>query len=141
MALKYAPPPGTILLCDFTGSVLPEMNKKRPVVLLSSVSSQLCIIVPLSTTRPSHREKWHYLLHTPDPLPPPYNAKAHWVKCDMISTVSFARLSLPSLGKNADGKRSYVIKNISDADMQQISACICAAVFPHIDIMGQGAHI
>jgi hypothetical protein len=37
MAIQYAPRNGTILLCDFTG-IEPEMVKRRPVVMVSSVS-------------------------------------------------------------------------------------------------------
>lgn len=36
MALRFHPKPGTILMCDFdTGFQVPEMVKKRPVIVLS----------------------------------------------------------------------------------------------------------
>jgi uncharacterized protein YifN (PemK superfamily) len=128
MAIKYAPSPGTILLCNFDGYIPPEMNKKRPVVVLSTVSHRLCIVVPLSTTEPSPQESWHYLLNTPEPLPPPYNSLHHWVKGDMVSTVSYMRLSLPHAGKDADRKRNYGTKYVALEELKRIRACVVAAI-------------
>jgi uncharacterized protein YifN (PemK superfamily) len=129
MAVKYDPHPGTILLCDFSGNIPPEINKKRPIVVLSTVSAELSIVVPLSTTRPLKQQKWHYLLQTPQPLPAPYDGLEHWVKGDMIYTVSFKRLSYPIEGKAADGKRLRVVKIITAEDLAHIYACISAAIF------------
>ena len=130
MAIKFRPKPGTILLCDFQGSIPPEMNKKRPVVVLSSVSERLCIVVPLSTTAPHFPQKWHCVLHTQDTLPAPYDANTHWVKGDMVSTVSFERLFLPRLGKDTDGKRIYDIKAVSPKDIKRTVGCENAALSP-----------
>lgn len=130
MAINYPPRIGTILFCDFHGTVFPEMDKKRPVVVLSCISNNLCIVVPLSTTAPISPRPWHYLLRTPDPLPSPFDAVQHWVKGDMVSTVSFSRLRLPSRGKDRLGKRIYDIRIISDKDLQEIRRCVVSAVFP-----------
>jgi uncharacterized protein YifN (PemK superfamily) len=130
MAIKYRPAPGAILLCDFQGNIQPEINKKRPVIVLASVSPGLCIVVPLSTTEPFPLQKWHYLLSTPDPLPPPYDAQEHWVKGDMVNTISFARLSFPFRSKDSRGKRIYDYKNVSAEDMCRILSCVARAVFP-----------
>jgi uncharacterized protein YifN (PemK superfamily) len=133
MAIQYAPAPGTIVLCDFgPNSIEPEMTKRRPAIVLSSVSNRLCIVVPLSTTQPKTIMPWHYLLSIPMPLPYPYNAQEHWVKCDIINTVSFNRLQIPYKGKDRDGRRIYDLKVVSHSEMQKILSCVQAAIFHHI---------
>ena len=131
MAIKYAPAKGSIIICDFDEYALrPEMRKRRPVVVLSSVSPGLCLVVPLSTSEPDPQEAWHYLLNTPDPLPPPFNSKAHWVKGDMVFPASFDRLTLPYAGKTKTGKRIYDVKVIKPDDLEAIRHCVASALFP-----------
>ena len=91
MAIKFQPEIGSILLCEFSG-IEPEMTKKRPVIILSSVSPRLCLVAPLSTTDPEEQQPWHCLINTPKTLPAPYDSKVHWLKGDMISAVGFQRL-------------------------------------------------
>ncbi|MFZ4526570.1 MAG: type II toxin-antitoxin system PemK/MazF family toxin [Chlorobium sp.] len=91
MNLSYHPKQGTIVICDFKGFVAPEMVKRRPVVIVSPRMRQregLCTIVPLSTTPPNDSEAYHYKLYINPVLPKPYDAEFHWVKADMIYTVS-----------------------------------------------------
>lgn len=128
MAIKYAPDVGTIIFCDFRGTIHPEMNKKRPVVVMSNVSSRLCLIVPLSTTTPETPKAWHYFMNTPKPLPYPYDSKAHWAKCDMIFAASFDRLSMPCDGKDNFGKRIYIQRKISIDDLKAIKKGIAEAL-------------
>lgn len=130
MAIKYPPAYGAILLCDFSGSIPPEINKKRPVIVLSTVSAGICTVVPLSTTAPRSIENWHFLLNMPDPLPRPYDAAAAWVKGDMVNAVSFERLFLPFKGKDKYGKRIYDIKIVNPVDMLKVAQCVFAALFP-----------
>ena len=35
MALAFQPRPGTVVMCDFSGYVVPEMVKVRPVVVIA----------------------------------------------------------------------------------------------------------
>ena len=105
------------------------MNKRRPVVVLSSVSNRLCVVVSLSTKKPYPLEKWHHLLRTPEPLPTPFDAQEHWVKGDMVNTVSFDRLDLPYLGKDVNGKRIYDIKTVNHEDFWSIAACVAFGLF------------
>ena len=128
MAILYAPDVGTLLLCDFRGTMPPEMNKKRPVVVLSCFSYRLCVIVPLSTTEPTPIKSCHCAVYTPDPLPDPYDSESHWAKCDMLCTVSYDRLSLPHRGKDSNGKRIYVIKKVSAHDLNEIRKCVAAVL-------------
>lgn len=127
MALQHHPEPGTILICDFHGFRSPEMLKRRPVVVISPRLRQrykLCTVVPLSTTPPIPPAAYHYRLHTSPPLPEPYSEAHHWVKADMVYTVSFDRLSLPFAGKDAQGKRQYDERVIDRADLRAIQACV-----------------
>lgn len=130
MAINYQPEIGTVLLCDFSGMIVPEMQKKRPVVVLSSVATHLCIVVALSTTDPEEEKPWHGILNTPKNLPAPYDAKTHWVKGDMVYTVSFKRLSLPTKGKDKFGTRLYVKSRVDSEQMEMIKQCILSAIFP-----------
>lgn len=123
LTIQFHPQPGTILVCDFDGMKVPEMTKRRPVVVLSpNLKSRtgLCTVVPMSTTAPIRAQPYHYRLRTIPPLPAPYSADEHWVKADMIYTVSFARLFLLFREKDAQGKRIYDQRVIDDADLLKI---------------------
>ncbi|MDD5271988.1 MAG: type II toxin-antitoxin system PemK/MazF family toxin [Methylovulum sp.] len=127
MAIKFHPEQGAILACDFQGLVPPEMVKRRPVIVVSPRlrhRTGLCTIVPLSTTPPPHIAAYHYKLHMDPVLPHPYDASAHWVKADMVYTVSFDRLHLMFDGKDASGKRHYDLRVIDKADLIKIQQCV-----------------
>lgn len=49
MPLNYQPKPRSILYCDFRGFEVPEMVKRRPVIVLAShkTNSKLVAVVPL----------------------------------------------------------------------------------------------
>ncbi len=131
MPLTYHPETGTILICDFVGFIEPEMVKRRPVVVISPRFRHrdwLCTIVPLSTTPPDPVQAYHYKLKLDEPLPEPYDAPFHWVKGDMLATVSFKRLSLPFFGKDESGKRKYVVKVVDPADLRNIRECVLHAL-------------
>lgn len=127
MAISFPPDVGLVLLCDFDG-IGNEMVKRRPVVVLSSVSTRLCNIVPFSTKDPDEQMPWHCLVNTPNPLPRPYDHKVHWLKGDMVATVGFQRLSMPCKGKDSDGHRLYVKIRIDEAQMRKIRQCVAAAL-------------
>jgi len=131
MPLKYHPEQGTIVICDFSEFVSPEMTKRRPAVIISPRLRKregLCTIVPLSTTQPKEIAPYHFKLHTDPSLPKPYDAKFHWVKADMIYTVSFTRLSLPFSRKDSNGKRIYDVRVIDQADLLKIRQCVLHAI-------------
>ena len=127
MAIRFQPEVGLILLCEFSG-IEPEMTKKRPVVVLASVATHLCIVAPLSTTDPDIQQPWHCLINTPKTLPAPYDSKVHWLKGDMVATVGFKRLSLPSKGKDKYGARLYVKVRLSEEQMSEVRRCVAAAI-------------
>jgi uncharacterized protein YifN (PemK superfamily) len=126
MAIKFHPEQGTIVVCDFSGFNAPEMTKRRPAIVLSARLRRregLCTVVPMSTTPPHPQMAYHYRLHTAPPLPPPYSSDYHWVKADMLYTVSFKRLFLMSTGKDLLGVREYDIRILDKAEIRAIQAC------------------
>lgn len=131
MSLKFHPQTGTVLICDFTsGFKVPEMIKKRPVVVVSPRprrTPQLCIVIPLSTTKPDPIQDYHYRLD-PNSLPSELAKKETWAKCDMITTVSLERLDRVKVGKQKDGKRIYVSHRITSDDLKMIQKGILAAL-------------
>lgn len=127
MAIDFNPQQGAILVCDFRGYESPEMNKKRPVVVVSPRfrnRQRLCSVVPLSTTPPRPIELYHYRLVTDPPLPEPYPEPFHWVKADMVYTVSFSRLSVLYMGKDVSGRRLYDNRVVSDTDLLNIKKAV-----------------
>ena len=103
------------------------MTKRRPVVVVSSVSDRLCIVVPLSTTPPRHPHPWHVKIDLEESLPEPYTELSCWAKCDMVASVSFSRLNLFRGGK-ANGKRIYLERKITDTALEVIRAAIWQAI-------------
>lgn len=127
MSLKFYPDQGAILICDFKGFVEPEMTKRRPVIVVSPKRKngpRSCMIVPLSTTAPRPVEKFHLRIDLVNPLPDPYPETICWVKCDMLYQVSFERLSLPFIGKEADGTRMYDQRVVDHEELQKIRHAI-----------------
>lgn len=123
MGISYAPYAGQILLCDFRGSIRPEMEKTRPVVVLTprtiSQHTRTVTIVPLSTTDPKIIRAYHVRVTMPDLLHPHW-AQECWAKCDMLATVSFARLGFLKIGKDKEGKRIYYKGLIEDMLLEKI---------------------
>lgn len=113
MALSFQPKARSVVYCDFSGNIAPEMTKRRPVVVLRAHkrSPKLVTVVPLSTTRPVPVEDWHCLLRQ-SPLPDA-DAKEVWAKCDMISVVCTERLDLIHTGRFLpNGKRECMLPKI-----------------------------
>lgn len=127
MPILFQPNAGMILVCDYRGSVFPEMQKVRPVVVVSPAFKRrpkLCAVVPLSTTDPDPVENYHLLLTLDPPLPRPFDSSQVWVKADMISTVSHDRLDRLRAGRNAAGQRTYTMRRVSAADLAAINAAM-----------------
>ena len=86
--LTFQPRPNTIVMCDFSGFISPEMVKKRPVIVIkkNKDNPKLVTIVPFSTTAPHEISELHIEVEGP------LDGKQAWVKCDMITTVCLERL-------------------------------------------------
>lgn len=128
MALRFNPAKGSICICDFRNSIYPEISKKRPVVVINSISSGLSIVVPCSTTAPDPEKPWHYKLQLDKALPPPYTSLLQWVKCDLIMAVSHQRLQFPFIGRDLHGKRIYDQRILKREDFNNILNCIAMAL-------------
>jgi len=126
MALLFQPKVGSVLMCDFDGSVEPEMVKVRPVIVLARnrANNKLVTVVPLSTTKPFVMENHHHEISA-NPLPGKENL-ACWAKCDMVATVSITRLDRIKV-RDAKG-RSYITPMLSAADFEAVRLCVVNAL-------------
>ncbi|MCK3657267.1 hypothetical protein A4G18_00655 [Pasteurellaceae bacterium Pebbles2] len=123
MPLKYQPKEKSVLMCDFAGFNAPEMVKVRPVIIIAKhkKNRELVTIVPLSTTQPEPLEPYHYPMPS-NPLPDKANIQC-WAKCDMIYTVSIARLDRYKLAK-----REYIVPTVNEHDFEQIKKAVAKAL-------------
>lgn len=125
MPLKYQPKEASILICDFTGFVAPEMVKRRPVVILRKHphNSGLVTVVPLSTTAPEKLSDYHVEL----PCYIPGESKICWAKCDMIYTLSICRLDR-SMIKTRHGGREYVVPQMTAEHFLAVKVAVNAGL-------------
>lgn len=123
MALLYQPRAGNVVMCDFAGNVVPEMIKVRPVVVIARnrKNRQLVTVVPLSTTAPTVLEDHHHEL-TANPLPGKPSVRC-WAKCDMVATVSLARLD-----RVKGPKRQFVVPVLPASDFEAIRRAVAKAL-------------
>lgn len=124
--IQFNPRKGTILRCDFsTGFQPPEMVKKRPVIVITprqQGGSPLCTVVPLSTKEPSPVLSFHHKME-PHSLPETYRHQDCWAKCDMIYTVSYARLDRFRI-RDANGQRRWVQGRATRSDIEAIEKAV-----------------
>ncbi len=113
MALAFQPKPGTVLICDFRGFERPEIVKRRPVVVIAASRDNACLVtvVPLSQSRPWRPQAWHYRLA--GALHPLDAGTAIWAKCDLLSTVSTARLDLIRIERGRHGPLRLTAKDFA----------------------------
>lgn len=120
------------MICDYsTGFIIPEMVKRRPVIIISKPMKgrqRLCTVVPLSTTAPNPVMSFHAEITLPFELPRPFDAERQWIKGDMINSVSFDRLDLIRLGKDADGKRIHLVQPIGAELLSVVQDCVASAL-------------
>jgi len=123
MGLLFQPPPRSVVMCNFSGFVIPEMVKIRPVIILArnKKNSKLVSVVPLSTTKPDILEAHHHELSI-NPLPDkPYTSC--WAKCDMVNAVSLNRLDRYKLGQH-----KFIIPTVSEEDFDKIKTGVANAL-------------
>ena len=130
MAINYHPKRGLIIRCDYDqGFRIPEMVKKRPVVVISPPIENrrlgLCTVVALSTTAPDHIMPYHAQLTLNSPLPKPYNkTTTMWIKGDMVNTVGFHRLDLLRCDRDKIGLRQYYMKPLTNEQLKLVYRCV-----------------
>lgn len=126
MAISFHPKAGMILVCDFSGYVVPEIVKTRPVVIVSPdhlVRPGLCTVVPLSTTPPSPIRPYHYKFLN-NPLQ--HESEEVWAKCDLIASVSVHRLDRVKVARG-----TYRVFHVSTDQLKRIR--VCAAISLGLD--------
>jgi mRNA interferase MazF len=133
--ITYHPPPGSILRCDFSGFKPPEMNKHRPVLVLSprprNRSSDTCIVAALSTTEP-HEILDHHMLICLSGDKPKILQEHCWLKGDMMYTVAYNRLNLYTSSKAViTGKRIYWQVPVDAPTLAQARKCAASAIGLH----------
>lgn len=129
MPIQFHPKMGEVLYCDFSGLMYDEMSKRRWVVVVSpkyAQSQRACKVVPLSTTAPPVIRDHHCILER-DPYPEGTPGAKVWAKCDMLTCVSFDRLTGYWNGKTA-GKRNYEKLFVTPADLNAIRKCLLYAL-------------
>lgn len=128
MAINEHPAPGIILMCDYgSGFIVPEMVKRRPVVVISpkiTARAGLCTVVPLSTTAPDPIMQYTCQIDLPSQLPDWLDKEDVWVKADMVAAVSLSRLDFIRLAKNNQGKREYCFTPISLENLKKIRRAV-----------------
>lgn len=132
MALRIPPYSGQIVLCDYKGFIIPEMVKRRPVVVISPKPRReltLCAVVPLSTTPPRVVELHHLEVVLPPDLVHGAGFKPTcWAKCDLVNTVSLERLDLIRVGRSTGGKRQYSYSCVNDAMLNKLRQAVVFAL-------------
>ena len=108
--------------------IAPEMVKKRDVVVIARNrhNPRLVTVVPLSTTAPQKQEDYHYLLPK-NPRPDGDAGEQVWAKCDMLYTLSIARLDLYYTRTRRGGRQS-VSMQVAPADFSAIQKGVLAAL-------------
>jgi len=129
MPLTFHPHAGTLVMCDFRGSIPPEIIKIRPVIIVTPRlpnRGSLCMIIPTSTTPPDHPQPYHVRLSR-NYHPNEADDVPVWAKCDLITNVSCERLDRFKIGF-----RKYVAPSISADDLDSVRKGVLAAFgFPH----------
>jgi mRNA interferase MazF len=123
--LKFHPRAGTLLMCDFRGMIIPEITKKRPVIVVSprlAYRNKLAMIVPLSTTPPDHQQPFQVRLSR-NYHPNEAEELPVWAKCDLVCSVSFTRLDRFSIAN-----RTFIAPEVSDLDLQAVRQGILNAL-------------
>lgn len=122
--LSFYPKVGTLLMCDFCGNIVPEIVKRRPVVVMTPpliARSKLAIVVPLSTTAPKIAQHWHVKLKK-NYHPNEDDNLDVWAKCDLITHVSLSRLDRFKVEH-----RKYLAPCIDSDDLEAIRKGIKSA--------------
>ena len=97
--IQYAPPPGRVVMCDFSYLRKPEMQKERRVIVIgrSQHSPGRCIVVPVSMT-PATTPHPHHHEFAPGTYPFFHRTDPCWATCDHIYTVALDRLWVVNIG-------------------------------------------
>lgn len=126
MGLAFQPRAGQVVICDFRGFELPEMVKVRPVVVIAHnrQTRELVTVVPLSTTEPVPLLSCH---HRFEDSPATGRPGPCWAKCDMVATVSLARLDR-IMWRDGEGRRHYTVPRLSADDLDAVRRAVVSGL-------------
>ena len=80
--------PGQVIMCDFTFLTIPEMQKERRAIVITSQrrhTGKRCVVVPVSMTEPRH-ESMPVVKFEPGSYPFFHQSSPVWAVCDHIYT-------------------------------------------------------
>ena len=130
MTLSFYPHAGMMLFCDFKGSIDPEINKKRPVIVVSPRlpnRAGLCTIVPTSTTEPRNIQPYQVLL-SKNYHPKEKDDVPVWAKCDLVANVSIERLD-----RFRVSRAKFIVPKVTAEDLASVRQGVLAALgFPSV---------
>ncbi|HBZ45254.1 MAG TPA: hypothetical protein DEO85_14635 [Maritimibacter sp.] len=125
MALKFFPRAGQMFVGDFSDLKIPEITKKRPVIVISPrlpYRSDLVAIVPISTTAPRHDLPFvHKLAKNYTPWGEP--DLASWAKCDLVMNIATRRLSAFKVGR-----RNYAYPTLPPEELAAVRKAVLAGL-------------
>lgn len=131
MPIREHPPTGTVLLCDFSGFIVPEMVKRRPCVVLSPnirARPRLCTVIAMSTSEPKPVMTYHCQVDVHPALPSPWASEKVWIKADMIYAVSFERLDFFRSRDPQRSRHTYQSPVLSDRQMVEVRKCVLRSI-------------
>ena len=117
MAINFYPRAGQILVCDLREFDAPEMNKVRPVMVISprlKYRGEIVAFVPISTTSPNYEQPFAVKL-SKNYHPLEADDKPCWAKCDMILNLNRSRLDGFKVGR-----RKYELPQATGADLEAV---------------------
>jgi mRNA-degrading endonuclease toxin of MazEF toxin-antitoxin module len=92
-----------------------EMNKRRPVIVISAPpGSPMCTVIPLTTKRKNDGRWYHVDLED----------RNHTAICEQLKVISRARLHVPYRNKASNGKKGHRIAEISENDRRKIASVL-----------------
>ena len=125
MPINFHPRAGQVFVGDFSDLKVPEIVKKRPVIVISPrlpYRSELVAIVPISTTAPRHDlpfvcrlSKNYSSWGTPETVT--------WAKCDLVMTVALRRLTAFKVDR-----RKYIYPSLSPEDLVAVKRAVLAGL-------------
>ena len=67
---------------------------------------------------------YHKQIVIPFALPGKWGNQERWIKGDMVNAVGFHRIDFLQIGKDANGKRIYLMTSLPDDTMKTIRKCV-----------------
>jgi len=113
--IQFHPRKGEVLICDFTGNIVPEIVKRRPVLVITPRLPNrygLVTVVPLSSSPPIEEVPYvvrlskNYVSRDDCPL---------YAKCDLVCSVALKRLD-----RLKSGYRKFASPKVDDTDLEAV---------------------